>query len=119
MTVRIPPSAPNTSSEVWSIDFRETAPALATKNMYVNDPKSSMFGGLSVGVPGEVRGLEEAHGLWGSLPWARLVQPSVDLAAGWEVGKELGKRLPVRNFTVALTRWLNSVIYDVYSGSRS
>ncbi|KAL5523970.1 hypothetical protein ACEPAG_8143 [Sanghuangporus baumii] len=94
MTVRIPPAFPSASSEVWSIDFRETAPALANKTMFVNDPNASMFGGLSVGVPGEVRGLAEAHSRWGSLPWPRLVQPSVELAAGWNVGKELGKRLP-------------------------
>ena len=95
MTIRIPPTTPNSSSEVWSIDFRETAPALANKTMFVDDPKSAMFGGLSVGVPGEVLGLEEAHKRWGFLPWSRLVQPSVDLASGWNVGKELGKRLPV------------------------
>ncbi|KAK7692607.1 hypothetical protein QCA50_004239 [Cerrena zonata] len=57
MVIRIPPSITNGSSEVYSIDFRETAPALANKTMYVQDPRSSMFGGLAVGVPGELRGL--------------------------------------------------------------
>ena len=95
MTVRIPPASPNVSSEVWTIDFRETAPALANETMFVDDPRKAMFGGLSVGIPGEVHGLAEAHNRWGSLPWSRLVQPSVDLAAGWHVGKELGIRLPV------------------------
>lgn len=99
MTVRIPPTLENTSSEVWTVDFRETAPTKSNSTMYVNKPNASKFGGLSVGVPGEVRGLFEAHSLWGSLPWKRLVQPSVHLAAGWPVGKELGKNLHVRNFT--------------------
>ena len=95
MTVRLPSPSPNIPSEVWTIDFRETAPSRSNKTMYVSDPSSSMFGGLSVGVPGEVRGLAEAHGRWGSLPWARLVRPSAVLAAGWEVGRELGVRLEV------------------------
>ena len=95
MTVRIPPQSLNATSEVWTIDFRETAPALSNTTMYVDNPKASMFGGLSVGVPGEVRGLAEAHQRWGSLPWERLVQPSVDLAAGRNITKELGIRLEV------------------------
>lgn len=93
MTVRIPPTSENTTSEVWTIDFREIAPAKSNTTMYSNNPMASRFGGLSVGVPGEVRGLYEAHSRWGSMPWSRLVQPSVDLAAGWSVGKELGNRL--------------------------
>ncbi|KAA1471669.1 gamma-glutamyltranspeptidase [Dentipellis sp. KUC8613] len=91
MTVRVP--TPEGASEVWTIDFRETGPALANATMYVGDPKASLFGGLAVGVPGELRGLEAAHTRWGKLPWSRLVQPSVDLAAGWKVGIELGRRL--------------------------
>ncbi|KAI0266757.1 gamma-glutamyltranspeptidase [Gloeopeniophorella convolvens] len=93
MTVRVPPSSPGVASEVWTMDFREMAPALANASMYVGDPVKAMFGGLSVGVPGEVRGLAEAHSRWGKLPWRRVVQPSVDLAAGWPVGVELGRRL--------------------------
>jgi gamma-glutamyltranspeptidase/glutathione hydrolase/leukotriene-C4 hydrolase len=95
MTVRIPPS-PDRDSEVYTIDYRETAPALANTSMYVGFPESAKYGGLAVGVPGEVRGLEEAHRRWGSLSWKRLVEPSVSLAKGWEVDKELGKRIPVR-----------------------
>ena len=96
MTVRVPTSNDGKSSEVWTVDFRETAPALANKTMYIEDPTSSKFGGLAVGIPGEVRGLEEAHKRWGSLPWERLVRPSVELAAEWKVGKELAKRINVR-----------------------
>jgi gamma-glutamyltranspeptidase/glutathione hydrolase/leukotriene-C4 hydrolase len=95
MTVRLPPSAPGGTSEVWAIDFRETAPALAKSTMYVGRPLEAQFGGLSVGVPGEVRGLAEAHKRWGKLPWRRLVQPSADIAAGWTVSKELGLRIHV------------------------
>lgn len=96
MTIRIPTNNASTTSEVYTIDFRETAPMLATASMYKDDPKSAAYGGLSVGVPGEVRGLEEVHRRWGLLPWRRLVEPAISLANAWEVDKELGKRIPVR-----------------------
>jgi gamma-glutamyltranspeptidase/glutathione hydrolase/leukotriene-C4 hydrolase len=96
MTIRVPTSTDGRSSEVWTVDFRETAPSLANRTMFNKDPSKATIGGLAVGVPGEVRGLEEAHKRWGSLPWERLVRPSVELAAGWKVGKELAKRIDVR-----------------------
>ncbi|KAH7922186.1 gamma-glutamyltranspeptidase [Leucogyrophana mollusca] len=89
MTVRIPPKTPYGQSEVWTVDFRETAPALSHRTMFVNDPGSAQFGGKAVGVPGELRGFREAHNRWGRLPWSRLVQPSVNLARGWTVDAEL------------------------------
>jgi gamma-glutamyltranspeptidase/glutathione hydrolase/leukotriene-C4 hydrolase len=100
MTVRLPPSAQGGTSEVWSIDFRETAPALANSTMYKGRQADSQFGGLSVGVPGEVRGLAEVHKRWGKLPWKRLVQPSAEIAAGWTVGKELALKMHVSTYLV-------------------
>ncbi|KAI9068256.1 gamma-glutamyltranspeptidase [Trametes sanguinea] len=93
MTVRVPPTNASASSEVYAIDFRETAPALSNKTMYVEDPLSARWGGLAVGVPGELRGLEEAHRRWGKLPWKRLVEPAAQLAAGWTVQDELARRI--------------------------
>ncbi|KAI1794183.1 gamma-glutamyltranspeptidase [Ganoderma leucocontextum] len=93
MTVRIPPTTPNASSDVFAVDFRETAPALSNRTMYVDNPLASRWGGLAVGVPGELRGLEEAHRRWGSLPWKTLVKPAADLAKGWPVPTELARRL--------------------------
>ena len=95
MTVRVPPTAAGGASEVFAVDFRETAPGLASKTMFVDDPLAAQIGGLSVGVPGELRGLEAAHSLWGQLPWSELVEPSVELAAGWKVDVELAKRLQI------------------------
>ncbi|KAF5386012.1 hypothetical protein D9615_002522 [Tricholomella constricta] len=94
MTVRLPPSIPGGPSEVYTIDFRETAPALANSSMFHDSPELSRFGGLAVAVPGEVLGLEEAHRRWGKLSWERLVRPSVELAKGWKVDRELGRRIP-------------------------
>lgn len=44
-----------------SIDYRETAPAAASQEMYKHDVNASVFGGLAVAVPGELRGLEYLH----------------------------------------------------------
>ena len=93
MTVRVPPTSPNASSEVWTIDFRETAPAASNTTMFIEEPMKALFGGLSVGVPGELRGLEEAHKRWGSLPWKTLVEPSIKLAKGWKMQRELAGRI--------------------------
>lgn len=68
-----------------TINFRETAPAAATERMFLG-PDGEIFdnsphdGLLSVGVPGTVAGLWLAHQKYGKLPWARLVQPAIDLA---------------------------------------
>ena len=106
MTVRLPPNSTSDSSEVWTIDFRERAPLAAHETMYVADPNTARWGGLAVGVPGELRGLEKAHQLWGSMPWKELVMPVAELAKGWMVQKELERRLSMdvrASFTLSNT----------------
>ena len=105
MVIRPSTSHPNFNSrctEPISIDFRETAPSGSTSHMFSprpDDPtfdsaRASKIGGLAVGVPGELRGLEAAYkACGGGLPWARLVQPSADLARESVVGIELARRL--------------------------
>jgi len=39
-----------------------------------------IIGALSVGVPGEVKGLYEVHKKYGTIPWKDLLQPSINLA---------------------------------------
>ena len=60
------------------IDYRETAPAAATKTMF--EPNVSPYSHRVVGVPGTVRGLALAHQRFGKLPWKTVVQPGVRLA---------------------------------------
>ncbi|KAJ3107195.1 hypothetical protein HDU97_004615 [Phlyctochytrium planicorne] len=76
------------------IDFRETAPQKAFKDMYNDDPQKAQIGGLSVGVPGEIRGFEVAHKRHGKLPWKRLFQSAIKISRdGWTVTPMLAKRM--------------------------
>lgn len=66
-----------------AIDYRSTAPAAATLERFVGaDGRISgdRAGWMAPGVPGTVAGLALAHRKYGRLPWARLVQPAIDLA---------------------------------------
>ncbi len=60
------------------IEYRETAPAAATKTMFAKN--DSWYGHKPVGVPGTVRGMALAHQKFGKLPWKDLVMPAVRLA---------------------------------------
>ncbi|MEM8661106.1 MAG: gamma-glutamyltransferase [Pseudomonadota bacterium] len=67
------------------LDYRETAPKAASRDMYLDDkgeviPQSSTMGAKAIGVPGTVAGLWMAHQRFGSLPWKELVQPAIELA---------------------------------------
>ncbi|XP_064597544.1 glutathione hydrolase 1 proenzyme-like [Liolophura sinensis] len=71
-----------------AIDFRETAPSSAYPDMFKDDKDGSRKGPRSVGVPGQLRGMEMAHNLYGRLPWKDLVIPSVEIARnGFNVTK--------------------------------
>ncbi|MEM6552384.1 MAG: gamma-glutamyltransferase [Planctomycetota bacterium] len=79
-------------AEVVCIDYRETAPGAATPTMFAE--KRTRFWHGQVGVPGTVRGLAMAHERWGRLPWARLIEPSVELAReGFVVNDALARSL--------------------------
>ncbi|KAI4489122.1 hypothetical protein M0804_004620 [Polistes exclamans] len=61
------------------LDARETAPAKATEKMFDGDPNLSLYGGLAVAVPGELRGYWEAHKKYGKLKWIELFKPTIEL----------------------------------------
>jgi gamma-glutamyltranspeptidase / glutathione hydrolase len=71
-------------SQPVALDFREMAPAAATRDMYIGangkPDDRSLTGDLAAGVPGSVAGLWEAHHKFGSKPWAELLAPAIRLA---------------------------------------
>lgn len=67
-----------------AIDFRETAPGHATRDMYIDSSGTartdlSQQGHLSAGIPGTVRGLF-ATLPYARLPFEKLIQPAIELA---------------------------------------
>jgi gamma-glutamyltranspeptidase/glutathione hydrolase len=84
-------------AELKVYDGRETAPASATSDRFLVDGKPMPFNkavlsGLSIGVPGLVRLLEDIHKQHGKLPWAKLFEPAIRFAEG---GFEISQRLHV------------------------
>ena len=68
---------------ILSLDFRSTAPALATGEFYQElksqDDDVTRKGYKAIAVPGTIAGLYKAHELYGSLPMETLLQPTIDL----------------------------------------
>ncbi len=84
-----------TAKTLVGYDGRETAPAAATPDQFMTLGKPRNFldavtGGLSVGTPGVISMMAMAHAKHGTLPWAALFQPAIDLA---EKGFPISPRL--------------------------
>ncbi len=82
-----------------ALDFREMAPAGASRDMYLDangkvvDGKS-LYTHYAIGVPGTVAGMEHALKSWGTMPLAKVVAPAAALAAkGFPVSETLAKIL--------------------------
>ncbi|MGH1484218.1 MAG: gamma-glutamyltransferase [Geminicoccales bacterium] len=80
------------SDELTTIDARETAPASAASERFLDDAGESIGffnawqSGLSVGVPGVPRMMEYMHERYGRLPWRKLFLPAARLASdGFEL----------------------------------
>ena len=82
----------------WTLDFRETAPAAAQRDMFLlPDGKITpdiRIGARSAAVPGTVAGLAAAHERFGSRPWKELLGPAISLARqGFHVDGQLAADL--------------------------
>lgn len=71
----------SSNGQAQAFNMRETAPQAASEDMYAKNPAAKKIGPLSVGVPGELAGLHLAWQQHGKLPWKKLVQPVIKLAA--------------------------------------
>ncbi|MGI9628207.1 MAG: gamma-glutamyltransferase [Longimicrobiales bacterium] len=79
----------NADGGVFALDHREQAPKGASRDMYLdgegNLTDAATVGHLAAGIPGTVAGLWEAHDRFGSMPWAELLAPAIELARGFEL----------------------------------
>ena len=87
-----------TDGDVHALDYRETAPAMAHRDLYRHGDQVfselSKRGGLAVAVPGEVAGLETARERFARLPRQTLMAPAIALARdGFPIGPHLAKEI--------------------------
>ncbi len=100
------------TKETVAIDYRESAPAGATRDMFLDEKgnavsERSRFTHLSVGVPGTVAGLTLALRKFGTLPLKQVMAPAIRLAMqGFEVPLPLARSLQKRR--EHLLRWPES-----------
>lgn len=104
--------------KVAFLDFRETAPAAARRNLFLDEkgepvPEASLVGPLAAGVPGSPMGFYELHHRWGRLPWKQIVEPARRLATeGFLVSRRLHTSLGeeialLRRFPETTAVWLD------------
>jgi len=92
------------------IDYREMAPAAATKDLFAK--KLDYLHANTAGVPGTVRGFALAHKRFGKLKWNELVEPAAKLAEdGFVVNAALAKSL---NTVLANSATTNAEFRKVY-----
>jgi gamma-glutamyltranspeptidase/glutathione hydrolase len=84
------------SGKLTTLDGRETAPMEATPKLFLDENgqplkfMNAVIGGRSVGTPGTVRLMEEAHKRYGKAEWASLLKPAETLATeGFQVSPRL------------------------------
>jgi gamma-glutamyltranspeptidase/glutathione hydrolase len=87
------------NGEIGSLDYREKAPMMAHRDMYLDSlgnviPNKSTVGATAVGVPGTVAGILAVHEKFGTLPLETIFGPVIALAKkGVVVTRNQEKRL--------------------------
>ncbi|KAM9743261.1 gamma-glutamyltransferase 5a [Menidia menidia] len=87
----------DSSGHVKIINSRERAPSEVKSDLLKSCPKTFQLlaGSQWIGVPGEIRGYEKAHKLYGKLPWASLFQPTIQMAReGFPIPQVQGRYIP-------------------------
>ena len=106
------------TNAITTYDGRETAPAAATPAYFLDEngeplPRGEAIpGGKSVGVPGNLRLMQEAHEAHGELPWAKLFEPAIRLATeGFEITPRMHNFLTSRADHAGTTAWARSTFF--------
>ena len=118
------------SRGIWTLDFRETAPRAAKRDMFA---KGAPAGAIAAGVPGTVAGLEALHAKFGARPWKELFAPAIaiaregaradaELASDIETARrerklDIPKTLPLPELAATLQRLAEHGARDFYDGA--
>uniref|UniRef100_A0A3B3CC47 Gamma-glutamyltransferase 5a n=1 Tax=Oryzias melastigma TaxID=30732 RepID=A0A3B3CC47_ORYME len=98
----------DSSGVVKILNSREEAPKKVKSDLLESCPEKSMTDLKWIGVPGEIRGFEMAHKLYGKLRWADLFQPTIKLARQGipisEILQPYIERIPNTNETQSLRK---------------
>jgi gamma-glutamyltranspeptidase/glutathione hydrolase len=95
----------NKNGKIRFLDYREKAPAAASRDMYLDAqgnviPGRSLVGYLASGVPGSVAGLAYAQKHYGKLTLAQDMAPAIQLASeGYVLSAEEARGLQSKNLT--------------------
>ncbi|WNC74283.1 gamma-glutamyltransferase [Thalassotalea psychrophila] len=88
----------NANKQLTTFDGREVAPEHASQDQFLNEQGNpvrwidAVVGGRSVGVPGVLKALEDAHKKHGKLPWEVLFDDAIKLAEqGFVVSPRMAK----------------------------
>ncbi|WP_250655067.1 gamma-glutamyltransferase [Alkalimarinus coralli] len=110
------------SRKLTSWDGREKAPSAATSDLFLDDKGQPMdwwealAGGRSVGAPGVIAMLAEAHKKHGKLPWSSLFKEAIELSEnGFKVSERL-HLLIANNTNPALGRYETAKSYFFPNG---
>ena len=104
--------------KVYACDFRERAPYLASKKMFLNrfndaQPLLSQEGALAVATPGLVAGLFDIHQRFGSLAWSETLGPAIRLAReGFPMYEHLYKAIDDRKHLLKMDPEASRIFFD-------
>ncbi|MDW7694154.1 gamma-glutamyltransferase [Flammeovirgaceae bacterium SG7u.111] len=73
------------NGEKGALDFRESAPSAAFRDMFLDENDSvlnskALYGHLAACTPGTVDGMDQIYKKFGNLPFKDLIQPAINLA---------------------------------------
>uniref|UniRef100_A0A3P9L4I5 Gamma-glutamyltransferase 5a n=1 Tax=Oryzias latipes TaxID=8090 RepID=A0A3P9L4I5_ORYLA len=101
----------NKTGNVTVYNFRETVPKSFKTNLVGRAVSLAMSCSQWIGVPGELRGYEAVHKLYGKLPWAKLFEPTIKLARkGIPMPPYLSQRIFIKREIIQNVSRLNEVL---------
>ena len=93
----------SSKKQLVTFNGRETAPKAATADLFLDEQgqviswREAVVGGRSVGVPGVLKALKQAHEQYGRLPWQVLFKDAIALAEnGFTVSPRLAKLVSMK-----------------------